>query len=78
MAGVKGRFSEDRDRLDALVSLLATAVAAYLRDGEDLSDDLADVDRSIDGLSGAVYVCSNFSSGPAGSIDFEQEEDLDL
>lgn len=87
MAGVKGRFSEDRDRFDAAVSrpvvapttlsadqreaafikLLATAVVAYLKDGEE-------DDTEADPLFEDHSACSNFSSDQSGSLDFEQEE----
>lgn len=69
IAGVKGRFSEDRDRLDALVSLLAAGVVAFLRDGEDEPE--ADEPET---LFEDHSVCSNFSSDQPDSLDFEQEE----
>lgn len=53
----------------AFITLLATAVAAYLRDGEDEPE--ADEPETLleDGSA-----CSNFSFDQAASLDFEQEE----
>ena len=88
MAGVKGRFSEDRDRLDALVSrpviasttlsadqrevafikLLATAVVAYLTEGE--GKPKAD---EPDPFFEDTSACFNFDQ--ADSTDIERKED---
>ena len=58
-----------RQRETAFIKLLATAVAAYLRDGEDEPE--ADEPETLleDGSA-----CSNFSFDQADSLDFEQEE----
>jgi hypothetical protein len=69
MAGVLGRFTENRDRLDAFVSLLATAVVAYLKD----SRENPEVDEP-EILFEDHSACSNFSSDQTDSLDFEQEE----
>jgi hypothetical protein len=69
-----GKQSNDdtacRQREAAFIKLLATAVAAYLRDGEDEPE--ADEPET---LSEDHSACSNFSFDQAGSTDLEQEED---
>ena len=70
MADVVGRFSEDRDRLDALVSLLAAGAVAYLKDGEEHSE----ADEANPLFEGAS-TCFTSSFVQADSLDFRQEED---
>ena len=53
----------------AFIKLLATAVVAYLKDGEEHSE--AD---EADPLFEDHSACSNFSFDQADSLDFEQEE----
>jgi hypothetical protein len=54
----------------AFIKLLATAVAAYLKDGEEELE--ADEPET---LFEDPSACSNFSFVQADSLDFEQEED---
>jgi hypothetical protein len=68
-----GKQSNDdtacRQREAAFIKLLATAVVAYLKDGEEHSE--ADEAQTLFEDHSA---CSNFSSDQADSLDFEQEE----
>ena len=59
-----------RQREVAFIKLLATAVAAYLKDGEEEPE--ADEPKA---LFEDPSACSNFSFDQADSLDFEQEGD---
>lgn len=62
-------LSDETARVDALVSLLASGVVAYLKDGEEHSE--ADEPETLFEDHSA---CSNFSFDQAASLDLEQEE----
>lgn len=69
-----GKQSNDdtacRQREAAFIKLLATAVVAFLKDGEE-----APGPDEADPLFEDHSACSNFSFDQANSSDFEQEED---